>query len=301
MKKLLTLIVVAVLAFHADAQNTTVDCSGTIKSTVLKQEMSYAVLLPPSYQSSNRHYPVLYLLHGAWDNYTAWVLKGNLQSIASKLMESGEIPEMIIVTPDGLTDAFYINNYDKSTRWEDFFHQEFIPQIEQKYRIIAQRKFRAIAGLSMGGYGSLYHGLKYKDKFSSVYAMSAAVLEVSNANQQNAEEAKNNEFYQKLWGPLNSEGYPTNYKAHSIQEMINQMESFKPPYQLMLQTSGLPNIMLDCGDDDFLLLQNLHLSELMKNKNIPFELRIRNGAHDWPYWREALPEALKFVAISFSN
>ncbi len=200
MKKILILLWISLFSYPFYAQKASVDCSGIVKSAILKKDMSYSVFLPPSYQTSNRHYPVLYLLHGAWDNYTAWVLKGDLLNIATKMMESGEIPEMIIVTPDGLIDAFYINNYDKSVRWEDFFHQEFIPAIEQKYRIIAERKFRAIAGLSMGGYGCLYHGIKYKDKFSAIYALSAAVLELQPVNTANATEVMNSEFFQKLLG-----------------------------------------------------------------------------------------------------
>jgi enterochelin esterase-like enzyme len=212
------------------------------------------------------------------------------------MMESGEIPEMIIVTPDGLIDAFYINNYDKSVRWEDFFHQEFIPAIEQKYRIIAERKFRAIAGLSMGGYGSLYHGIKYKDKFSAIYALSAAVLELQPVNTANATEVMNSDFFQKLLGPLNTDGFPQNFKQHSIQEMVKQMEAGSATMQ-----AGLPAIALDCGDDDFLILQNLHLAEILKSKNFPFELRVKEGAHTWQYWRDGLPDALRFVSYSFHN
>ncbi len=64
---------------------------------------------------------------------------------------------------------------------------------------------------------------------------------------------------------------------------------------------GLPAIALDCGDDDFLILQNLHLAEILKSKNFPFELRVREGAHTWQYWRNGLPDALRFVSYSFHN
>jgi len=298
MKKFLILLLISVLINAAFAQQASVDCTGTVKSAMLKKEMPYSVFLPPSYQTSNRQYPVLYLLHGAWDNYMAWVLKGDLLHIASKMMESGEIPEMIIVTPEGLTDAFYINNFDKSVLWEDFFHQEFIPAIEQKYRIVADRKFRAISGLSMGGYGSLYHGLKYKDKFCAIYALSAAVIEINANEPQN----KPNEMYKKLWGPNASDGFPQNYKVHSIQEMVKSLENYQPTnYPAALEVNKLPKITLDCGDDDFLLLQNLHLAELLKVKTIPFELRIRDGAHTWDYWRSGLELALISVSKSFRN
>jgi|WetSurSiteA1Bulk_404760.scaffolds.fasta_scaffold00623_11 S-formylglutathione hydrolase FrmB len=288
--------------FNSMAQKGTVDCSQVINSEILKKEMHYSVYLPDGYTTSNRNYPVLYLLHGMMGDHTGWVNVGEVNRIASKAMADGTAPEMIIIMPDGLIDAFYINNYDKSVRWEDFFYQEFIPQIEKKYRIQATRNGRAIAGLSMGGYGSLYHAIKHNDMFKVCYAMSAAVIEVEPLKEGETPSEFSRNFNLKLWGPNNAEGLPENYRVHSVQEIVKAMEPYKEPVGSMFGAPpGLPKIMIDCGDDDFLIRQNTNLVHLMKEKNIPFEFRVRDGGHTWEYWRTALELAMKFVGDSFRN
>jgi S-formylglutathione hydrolase FrmB len=305
MKKSKLLSILPVMIFITSftmAQMGTVDCSQVIHSEILKKEMPYSVYLPESYSTSNRSYPVLYLLHGMMDNYTGWVNKGEVNRIASEAIANGKAPEMIIVMPDGLIDAFYINNYDKSVRWEDFFYNEFIPQIEKKYRIQANRNYRAIAGLSMGGYGSLYHAIKHKDMFKACYAMSAAVLEVEPLKEGEKPNDFNKNFNLKTWGPNNAEGLPENYRAHSVQEIVKAMEEYKEPEGFMFSAPpGLPSICIDCGDDDFLLKQNTNLVHIMKSKKIPFEFRVRDGAHTWEYWRTALELAMGFIGESFRN
>jgi S-formylglutathione hydrolase FrmB len=289
-------------AFSAFAQRGTVDCSQVIRSEILKKDMPYSVYLPDGYNISSRSYPVLYLLHGMTGNHTDWVIIGEVNRIAGESIAGGRAPEMIIVMPDGLNDAFYINNYDQTILWEDFFYNEFIPQIEKKYRIQANRNARAIAGLSMGGYGSLYHAMKHKDMFKACYAMSAAVLEVEPLKEGEKQSDFSRNFNLKTWGPNNVEGLPENYKAHSVQEMVKAMEEYKEPAGSMFGAPpGLPKIMIDCGDDDFLLKQNTNLVYIMKEKKIPFEFRVRDGGHTWEYWRTALDLAMEFIGNAFLN
>ncbi|PTB97603.1 hypothetical protein C9994_02230 [Marivirga lumbricoides] len=301
--KSLFFLITILFAVNSLAQEGTVDTSPTIKSEILKREMHYSVYLPEGYDQSVRDYPVLYLLHGMWGDYTDWVIKGEINRIASGLMADGSIPEMIIIMPDGLTDAFYINNYDKSVRWNDFFYEEFIPQVEKRFRILKNKNNRAIAGLSMGGYGALYHAISHKEMFKACYALSAAVLEVEPSKEgagTNGGQGAN--FNTKLWGPLNDEGLPTNYKKHSVQEMIKEMDKYKTPSPFGPGAEkSMPAITLDCGDDDFLLKQNTNLTHIFKSKNIPFELRIRDGGHTWEYWRTGIALGLDFVGNAFRN
>jgi S-formylglutathione hydrolase FrmB len=303
MKKISLLLMAAFfLAFNLMAQKGTVDCSQVIRSEILKKDMHYSVYLPDGYNTSSRSYPVLYLLHGMFGDYTNWVNTGEVNRIASESIAKGLAPEMIIIMPDGLTDAFYINNYDKSVRWEDFFYQEFIPQIEKKYRIMANRNSRAIAGLSMGGYGTLYHAIKHNDMFKVCYAMSAAVIEVEPVKEGETRDEWSRNFNLKTWGPDNAEGLPENYKAHSVQEIIKAMDEYKPSTGFMQQgPPPLPKIMIDCGDDDFLLKQNTNLVNIMIGKKIPVEFRVRDGGHTWEYWRTALELAMEFVGDAFRN
>jgi S-formylglutathione hydrolase FrmB len=140
-------------------------------STVLNRTMRYNVYLPPSYsQDTTKKYPVMYLLHGMGGSYNDWKSMG-MQSIVDRA--GGK--EMVIIMPDGLGDAFYVDGYKSGINYETYMYQELIPDAESKYRIeAANGKNRAIAGLSMGGFGAAYHGFKHPDMFSSAYAMSGA-------------------------------------------------------------------------------------------------------------------------------
>lgn len=289
--------------FGVQAQNGTVDTSHKITSKLMKREMSYSVYLPPDYHTSTRSYPVLYLFHGMTGDHTDWAIKGEAGQIADRAIKKGDAPPMIIIMPDGLPDAFYINNYDGSVPWEDFFYRELLPEVEKKFRIKGERSTRAIAGLSMGGYGALYHGIKYKELFTHCYAMSAAVLEREAVKGEGELSEFERTLGLRLWGPLNEEGFPENYKAHSIHEMIKVIELDRNPADPfpMPPNTGLPKLYIDCGDDDFLLQQNTSLVHLLREKRIPFEFRVRDGGHTWEYWRTALKTALVESGDAFRN
>ena len=136
----------------------------TIQSTAMKQQMKYNVYLPPKFDE-NTAYPILYLLHGAGDDQGAWLDKGNAQKIADNYIKNQGGTPMIIVMPDAQM-TFYVWN-----GFETYFHDELMPAVETKYKFSGKR---AVAGLSMGGYGTLYHALKYPSKFTYAYAMSPA-------------------------------------------------------------------------------------------------------------------------------
>ena len=145
-----------------------------IKSKILKKDIRYTIYLPFDYNSSSRYYPIVYLLHGYTDNDMGWMQFGEAHMIADEAIGKRQIPPMILAMPDGGV-SWYINNYDKTVRYEDFFFEEFIPLIESKYRVRAEKQYRGISGLSMGGYGSFVYALKHTDMFSACAAFSAAV------------------------------------------------------------------------------------------------------------------------------
>lgn len=139
-------------------------------SSVLGREVKYSVLLPKSYDGT-KTFPVLYMLHGASGSHNDWFDLGNVSS------HTGNVEtEMIIVSPqasfDGF-DSFYTDNFgDKGINYETFFITEFIPAVEAVFK---GNGARGIAGLSMGGFGTLYYGLKYPEMFAGMYACSPAL------------------------------------------------------------------------------------------------------------------------------
>jgi len=139
----------------------------TISSKAMSRKMTYSVWLPNGYDPANK-YPVLYLLHGYEQGDQAhldrcWVEKGNARNIAKEYVGDGGVP-MIIVMPNGLS-SFYQGAY------ETYLHTELIPYVEESF---GGNGKRAIAGLSMGGYGTLYNALKHPETFTYAYAMSPA-------------------------------------------------------------------------------------------------------------------------------
>src|SRR5664280_2981119 len=127
----------------------------SLPSKILKMDRKYAIYLPPDYYTSERSYPVLYLLHGAGDDQTGWVQFGEVLTIADEAIKSGVATAMVIVMPDANTGKRgYVNDVKGEWRYEDFFFQEFMPFIESKYHIKAEKRYRAVGGLSMGGEGT---------------------------------------------------------------------------------------------------------------------------------------------------
>src|SRR5882672_4068109 len=172
--KLSGILLLSTLSIICAGQSGKVSEHLTMKSKILNKDVNYSLYLPPDYESSKRNYPVVYLLHGFTDNDNGWLQFGEVNRYADNAINSGEIPPMIIAMPDGGV-TWYLNNYDGSVRYEDFFIQEFIPFIDATYRTRPLKEYRGIAGLSMGGYGSLLNSLKHPDMFAACSALSSGV------------------------------------------------------------------------------------------------------------------------------
>ena len=146
----------------------------TIESKVLGRTMKYSVYLPKGYDKS-KEYPVLYMLHGANGSNNDWLNGGKINVNASNAASEGTAPEMIVICPDCGGDNFYCDNYKgNDIKYMTYFFTEFLPTVENLYAVKKDRASRAIGGLSMGGFGSLYYGLLHPEMFSYVYACSPA-------------------------------------------------------------------------------------------------------------------------------
>jgi enterochelin esterase-like enzyme len=262
-----------------------------IKSSVLGKEVGYSIYLPKGYESDNQRYPALYLLHGYSDDETGWAQFGQVQRIANDVISGGEAPSMIIVMPDAGV-SWYLNSYDGKTRYEDFFINELIPFIEATYRVRTKKEFRAIAGLSMGGYGTLLMSTKHPELFSSASPLSGAVW--TDEEVMAMPEARWNGYMSDLFGK-NLKG-KERLNAHWYKNSILKIIETTPADKLKSV-----RFYIDCGDDDFLIKGNMALHSAMIDKGIPHEFRVRDGGHSWVYWRTALPEVLKFAGKSFQR
>jgi len=271
------------LSIAIQAQTGKVYDNLSLPSKILNMERKYAIYLPPDYESSSRSYPVLYLLHGGGDDQTGWVQFGEVLNITDKAINEGKATPMIIIMPDAnTTRRGYSNNATGTWLYEDFFFKELVPFVEKKYRIKGEKRYRAVAGLSMGGDGSFTYALHHPEMFSSACPLSAGT------------------------GPLTIEIAKTNVKRVDSTATDMQIESFFKRQSVPALVNAVPDSIkravrwyIDCGDDDFLFEGNSLVHIAMRKKEIPHEFRIRNGGHSWTYWRQALPEVLEFVSQAF--
>lgn len=256
----------------------------TMHSEILKMERNYAVYLPPDYESSERSYPVLYLLHGGGDDQTGWVQFGEVLHIADKAINSGNATPMIIVMPDAMTgQRGYFNSPDGDWRYEDFFFDEFIPYVEKTYRIKSEKRYRAVSGLSMGGGGTFMYALHHPELFSSACPLSASCGPLSMDDMKSYAERRGMQDIKEA----ELEAY---YKTHSALYLIENMPE---------ESIDKVRWYIDCGDDDFLYEGNSLVHIAMRKKEIPHEFRTRDGGHTWTYWRESLPAVLSFISEAF--
>lgn len=285
MKKTLLFGLVFFYIITAFAQKSRVFESLQFESNLVNYPVEYTVYLPADYETSNRSYPILYLLHGYSDDETGWIQFGEANMIADKGIRNGDYPPCIIVMPDGKV-SWYCNNYDGSDPWEDMFIQEFIPFIEKEYRVRSKKEFRAIAGLSMGGYGALMLSMHNTDLFSSCVAMSAGVFTDDEISANDSYDG----YFKNIYGPKPEVGMSEHWKANSPLHLLDRVDPEK------LKSV---NYYIDCGDDDFLYKGNAALHVKMRNLEIPHEYRVRNGGHEWSYWRTGLYDGLKFISKKF--
>ncbi len=261
----------------------------TIKSEILNEELNYSVYLPPDYDSSERYYPVVYLLHGYSDDDSGWIQFGEAPRICDEAILEGKIAPMILIMPDARV-SFYINNSSGSYRFEDYFIEELMPHVESQFRIRQKQEYRGLCGLSMGGYGATILGLRHPDLFSGFAALSAALLTPEKMVEE--QKARWDRMFAPVFGkqPSKDEAYdahmlsynPHLYVANKSKEDLNDLHMY-----------------IDCGDDDFLIEGNLYFHILLKKSGLEHEFRIRDGAHNWSYWRKVLPDALAFLSEKF--
>lgn len=251
-----------------------------LNSKLMQREVPYRVIVPDGYRKTNEgaQYPVIYLLHGLYGHFDNWTEKTGLARYAAAY-------KVIIVTPEG-GDGWYTDSVSTAIdRYESYIVKELIPEIDKNYRTLPDRAHRAIAGLSMGGYGSIKFGLKYPELFVIAGSFSGAVAGTTYTEKNTGAIAKS---IDSVYGPIDSEAR----KANDVFRLIRELAPEKQ--------KALPFIYLDCGTEDFLFQSNRDFLALLTEKKIPHEFRELPGIHDWKYWDKQVQEFLRVADRSFS-
>jgi S-formylglutathione hydrolase FrmB len=259
-------------------------------SKLLGRDLKYGVYLPPSYASSpNKKYPVLYFLHGLFEDETRWSTRGQTDQIMNRMIAEGKIGEFIVAIPYGGT-SFYTNTRDGSEKWEDAIVTEFIPLIESSYRINATRATRGISGTSMGGYGALKIAMKHPDLFGSASAHSAVLLQDLSAAKVSAGRLQR---FQALFD-----------KIYGINQDLSYWEA-NNPMTLAKDTKKLNGLKLyfDCGtEDDYGFdVGARQLDEMLTKAGYAHDSHLYPGRHGWDYAMQHTNESLLFHWRAFSG
>jgi S-formylglutathione hydrolase FrmB len=249
-------------------------------SRLMGREMPYGVVVPPGYwQRANRstRYPVLYLLHGLTGHHDDWLTKARLADFAAQY-------RLLVVTPEG-ENGWYTDSAP-SARYESYIVEELIENVSSSYRTIEAREARAVAGLSMGGYGALKFAVKHPSKFVFAASMSGAVGAASWTNERDLPEGFIRRSLVQTFGAADS---PT-HRENDLFRLFRELPAER--------IGALPFLYLDCGTEDELALlpANRALADLLVARKIPHEYRQLPGKHNWQYWNSQVQDVLRLAA-----
>jgi diacylglycerol O-acyltransferase / trehalose O-mycolyltransferase len=274
----------------------------TLSTTALKAPTGVRVLLPAGYEESTRRYPVLYLLHGAFGDETDWTKVGDAEAITAGL-------PVIVVMPDGGQGGWYTDWLNRGAggppEWETFHIHELIPWIDDHYRTIADRGGRAIAGLSMGGFGALSYAGRHPDLFSWAGSFSGAVDITHNLPVVGVIDAE----------ALVDGGLPDDQFGDPILNAPNWQAH--NPWNLAPNLRGM-TLDVDTGNGvpgplDSNKLNFDPVEEQVHEMSVAFHQRLAAlgiphiwndygpGTHSWPYWQRDLAEAMPSMMRSFGS
>ena len=278
------LLTITLSAAAAPAPLPSADARGeclSVPSRILGRSVAYCVILPPGYgDDASRRYPVVYYLHGLGDNEQMFVRSGGFNLI-EELWDRRELGDFIIVSPAGYS-SFFMNSQDGRFRYDDFFLREFMPAIENRYRIAARRESRGIGGISMGGYGALRMAFLHPQLFGSVSAHSAALMErLPAVSVGNSPESGHLQILGDVFGS------PPDRQFWDRNNPLNIART--------AELAGM-KIYFDCGSqDDYGFeagAQALH--NALVSRRIAHEFHLYPGGHNWSYFAAHLPDSVRF-------
>jgi putative tributyrin esterase len=268
-------VIACLLALPLAAQNQgmagdTVE-SNSFFSTALAQEMPYEVVLPEGYSGSQERYPVLYLLHGWQGDETNFVS-------LTHLVEDASAYKLIVVTPRS-GNSWYVNSATRAKdRYADYVVQDLIAEVDAHYRTIASPHERAVAGISMGGYGAILFSLRHPGAFAFAASISGAFAGPSGIESVMPQLKPSTD---EAFGAVGS----TTRTQNDVDALIGVANPAQQPY-----------FFLECGASDPLLSSNRRVVEELSSHGFAYEYHELPGAHTWPFWSGALPTMLEVLS-----
>ncbi|AMR34540.1 XynC protein [Mucilaginibacter sp. PAMC 26640] len=271
MKKTLTLLLISAASFALKVQAANVDTALT-HSAAMNKDIK-AVIVKPADYSAAKKYPVVYLLHGFSGNYSDWIKK------VPAITALADTYHLIIVCPDGAFAGWYFDSpVNKEWMFETYVANELVTYVDKHYATIANRKGRAITGLSMGGHGALFLAFKHQDVFGAAGSMSG-VLDIRQFSDAFGIE--------QVLGKYSE--HPDVWEQHCVVSLV-----------YLLKPNALA-LTFDCGYDDAMYSGNQELHEKLMMRKIPHDYSVRPGGHSWEYWANSVNYHMLFFSRYFNN
>ncbi|ODT98166.1 MAG: hypothetical protein ABS79_06355 [Planctomycetes bacterium SCN 63-9] len=261
------------------------------ESPAVARKLKFRISLPASYESSDKRYPVLYLLHGFSGDYTSWN--------TNQPEKVGEQYELILVQPD-YGNSWGVNWSEsepgQKNDWEDAIIKDLIGYVDAHYRTVAARAGRAINGISMGGFTALTLGLRHPDMFCSISGHSG-LLDWSRgfARKLKADpnailpERKPEKKIKPAIGLPDFDDQEERTPKGRIFKTVAECEAHDP---YVLAATGdvdkMPHINFDCGTEDSYYDYNQDFLLILLARKIPFTYSQSPGAHNSAYWRREI-------------
>jgi putative tributyrin esterase len=247
----------------------------TLASKLLGQNVPFQVVLPADYNAKDQtRYAVIYLLHGYAGHYDNWTSRTKIAEYAAK-------SRFIIVTPEGNNGWYTDSVTSPADKYESYILKELMPEVEKRYKTIADRDHRLVAGLSMGGYGAVKFGIKNPEMFFAVGSFSGALATTEFTEKRIGSLGKS---VDATFGPESSD----TRKANDIFALVRDSSAE------VVKT--LPFIYFATGTEDVLVVEsNRAFLAVLNSKKVPHEYRERPGTHSWPFWDDQIRE---FIALA---
>ena len=277
MRRLLLRAATAALLGAVPALAAATRANETVPTQNLKTPVRVAVMKPPSYEAEpSRRFPVLYFLHDAQGD-EGILFREHVADVLFDAMGTGDLPEFLLVAPRG-NGSWFVDSYDGTSRYATFLSQDLVPFIESRYRVLTDRSSRAVAGVSMGGYGAIRWGLTRPDLFTVAAGLSPAVQQLDFAGVQEL--------------PFFIRPSLTRVFGHS--ERANNLRA-NDLYNILLSDPDLgaraPEVLVRCGTEDKYRLAEIagFFSKYLDAMGVAHTITLEHGVHDWSYWRHAFP------------
>jgi len=243
-----------------------------VYSNAMHKNIKVAVVVPDNAAGKpGIKFPVVYLLHGFSGNYGSWLKD------APQLQSRADQYQVMLVCPDGGYGSWYFDSpINDSIKYETFITKELLPYIDSNFPTSTSKDHRAITGLSMGGHGGLFLGIRHSNLFGNAGSVCGGV---------DIRPFPNSWDIKKSLGTIIEN--PQNWTDYSV---VTIAKNLKP---------GQLNIIFDCGVSDFFIDVNRSLHQVLLSNKIDHDYTERPGGHNKAYWSNSIDYQLQYFAKSF--